>query len=53
MEWADCMLLLLDAGWRHGHSLQDLLDFADTKLDINANRKWGKPDKDGVYKHVK
>ncbi len=53
MEWADNFLLLLDAAWRKGHSLQDLINFADKKLDININRKWGEPDKDGVYQHIK
>jgi hypothetical protein len=47
------VLLVLDAGWRHGHSLQDLLDFADEKLEINKRRKWGKMDKNGVCKHIK
>lgn len=51
MEWADCFLLLLDAAWRNGHSLQDLLDFSERKLEINKNREW-KLDKNGVYKHI-
>ena len=52
MEWADCVLLLLDAAWRKGHSLQDLFDFAEAKLKINKKRKW-KKSKNGVFNHIK
>ena len=40
MEWADCTLLLLDAAWRKGYSLEDLIDFSIKKLEINKKRKW-------------
>lgn len=52
MEWADCLLLLLDAAWRKGHSVQDLFDFADEKLQINKKRKWEKQS-NGVFYHIK
>ena len=52
MEWADCFLLLLDAAWRKGHSVEDLFDFARQKLEINKKRTWAKK-ANGVYNHVK
>ncbi len=51
MEWADCFLLLLDAAWRQGHSVEDLFDFAIKKLAINKKRKW-KLNENGVYNHI-
>ena len=51
MEWADCTLLLLDAAWRKGYSLEDLIEFSIKKLEINKKRKWKKNDK-GYFKHI-
>ena len=51
MEWADCFLLLLDASWRKGYSIDDLIDFGRKKLEINKKRTW-KLKENGVYKHV-
>ena len=51
MEWADCFLLLLDAAWRKGHTVDDLIDFASEKLKINKQRKWKKTE-EGYYKHI-
>ena len=52
MEWADCFLLLLDAAWRKGYTIDDLVEFSSQKLKINKKRKWDKK-ADGTYKHVK
>lgn len=52
MEWADCMLLLLDAARRKGYSIDDLLSFCKEKLAINRKRTWEKQE-DGVFQHVK
>jgi len=52
MEWADCFLLLLDAADRKGHSIDDLIRFANEKLDINMKRQWEKQP-NGVYIHKK
>lgn len=52
MEWADCMILLLDAARRAGLSMDDLHQAIEDKLAINMKRKWGAPDKDGVVRHV-
>ena len=52
LEWADCLLLLLDAAWRKGHTVDDLVKFAERKLKINKKRNWTKHP-NGVFKHVK
>lgn len=52
-EWADCLLLLLDAfRIRYGNdtSFNKLLHFALNKLEVIKNREWEKePDENGVY----
>lgn len=52
-EWADCLLLLLDA-WRirYGNwtSYYKFLDMAENKLNIIKERNWNKePDSEGVF----
>lgn len=51
LEWADCLLLLLDAAARKGHSMDDLLNFCIQKLEINKKRTWAKQE-NGVFKHT-
>lgn len=51
MEWADCLLLFLDAADRQGYSVDDLIDFSNEKLKINKTRKW-RSDEHGVFSHV-
>lgn len=51
LEWADCFLLLLDAARRKGHSMDDLVRFANAKLEINKKRSWKKGE-NNVFKHV-
>lgn len=52
-EWADCILLLLDAfRIRYGNdvSYNKLFHMALTKLDVINKREWDKiPDENGVY----
>jgi hypothetical protein len=50
-EWADALLLLLDASRRAGFSAQGLLLAAEYKLSINKNRDWQKPNADGSVEH--
>jgi hypothetical protein len=50
LEWADCMLLLLDAARRKGYTPDQLFDFCLEKLEINKKRKWVKSD-NNVYFH--
>ena len=52
MEWADCMILLLDAARRAGLSMDDLHQAIEDKMEINLKREWGEPDEDGVVRHV-
>lgn len=52
-EFADCFMLLLDAAKHMEISADVLMFFTRQKLEINKNRKWGKPDANGVVEHVK
>jgi len=49
-EAADCLILLFQHAYFCGY---DLMIEAFKKFDINKKRKWGKPDKDGIVKHIK
>lgn len=52
MEYADAFMLIVDCARRAGMAPRDLLHAAWTKLQINRNRKWGKPNAEGFCKHV-
>ena len=56
-EWADCLLLLLDAfRIRYGNdvSFNKLLYFALNKLEIVKKREWNKePDENGIFRRKK
>ena len=52
LEWADCMILLLDAARRQGFSMDDLQQAINKKMTINRARKWGNADENGVVKHI-
>jgi hypothetical protein len=49
-EAADVYILLCALAWRCGYSLHHI---ALLKMERNHQRKWGKPDKDGVVEHVR
>ena len=53
LEFADCFILLFGAAKAHGMSYEDICAAIDEKMHINVNRKWGKPDKNGVVNHIK
>ncbi|MDD9900506.1 MAG: DUF550 domain-containing protein [Alphaproteobacteria bacterium] len=53
IEWADCIILLLDGVRKAGYTTDDLYDAVQRKMEINKNRTWGKADKDGVVRHKK
>jgi NTP pyrophosphatase (non-canonical NTP hydrolase) len=53
LEFADCFMLILDAASHFGLSASDLLQVTKIKLEINKDRKWGKPDENGVVEHIK
>lgn len=40
LEYADCLLLVLDASRRAGIKPIELMKYALQKLEINKNRKW-------------
>lgn len=55
IEFADCFLLLIDAYRKYygdDVDMQTLINTSSEKLDIVAKREWGKPNEDGVYKHI-
>ena len=52
-EFADCFFLLFGSLYAHGANMDDLLQWMKDKLEVNKKRKWGKPDDDGVVKHIK
>ncbi len=52
-EYADCLLLLVDAFRISGGDAQQLLQAAFDKLEKNKLRKWGKPDANGVVEHIR
>jgi hypothetical protein len=53
LEYADCLLLLLDAYRLAGGSADDLVGAAWQKFGINRSRVWGEPDENGVVEHVR
>lgn len=53
MEFADCFMLLLDSAHHANFTADELINTAIEKLEINKERTWGKPDKNGVIEHVK
>lgn len=52
MEFADCFLLLYGAASASGMSYEDICRAIDEKMSINRKRTWGKPDANGVVKHL-
>ena len=51
MEYADCLMLILDAASNASITGDKLLEAAWEKLEINRQRDWGIPDADGVVEH--
>ena len=51
-EYADCFMLLLDSASHMGLTFDILYEYTKRKLEINRNRKWGKPDENGVVEHI-
>lgn len=52
MEYADCMMLLLDAASYNGLHASDILRACGENLVINKSRKWGKANDQGFVEHV-
>jgi len=53
LEFADCFLLLFGAAQKVNLDYNDLVNAIEKKFKINTERDWGKPDENGVVKHVK
>lgn len=43
VEYADCLIVLLDACWRAGITSGELLRLAHEKMKVNETRIWPKP----------
>jgi len=52
-EYADCFMLLLDSASHFSPSAEMLIEYTRKKLEINRQRKWGKPDGNGVVEHIR
>jgi hypothetical protein len=52
-EFADCLLLVLDAARRAGINASELIQFAEAKMAINKERTWPKPTSDEPVEHVR
>lgn len=55
MEYADCMLLLLDSFNKKYRELHTdvLFQACMKKIEINKSRKWAEPDENGVVEHIR
>ena len=53
-EYADCLLLIIDAARRAGIDITQLLQHAHDKLEICRQRKWPKPEHpDQPVEHIR
>jgi len=53
LEFADCFILLFGAAASDGMSYEDICNSINEKMSINYQRKWGKPDENGVVNHIR
>jgi hypothetical protein len=53
LEYADCFFLLFGSAAADGMSYQDICNAIQEKFEINKRRRWGKPDENGIVKHIK
>ena len=51
-EYADCFLLLFGAARKDKFTANDIIEAMREKHQINTQREWGNPDKNGVVKHI-
>lgn len=52
-EYADCLLLVLDASRRAGFNVWKLVRSACAKLQVNKQRTWPKPTSDEPVEHAR
>lgn len=53
LEFADCFILLFGAAASDGMSYENICNAIGEKMSINYQRKWGKPNENGVVNHIK
>ena len=53
MEYADCMMLIIDAYRKIGGTADELVQACFEKYDICLTRTWGPPDENGVSQHIR
>lgn len=53
LEYADCFLLLFGSAASDGMTYEDICQAIQEKFEIVKTRRWGKPDENGVVKHIK
>ena len=51
-EWADVIILYMNAAYLSGHLMNDILVAVHKKFEKNKSRSWGEPDERGVVKHI-
>jgi len=51
-EFADCFLLLFGAAALHGLTYEQICEAINSKMEINKQRTWGKPNAEGYVKHI-
>lgn len=51
IEWADVMLLFLNASKQQGLDMDQILDACKEKFEIIKKREWQEPDEDGTIQH--
>ncbi len=52
-ELADCFILMMGIAGCMQIKHEELTSIIDAKMVKNKNRKWGKPDANGVVNHIK
>ena len=52
-EFADCLLLFIDAIRLNGHTFEDIIYAAFKKLEKNRNREWPPLNSEGYSEHKK
>lgn len=52
-EFADCLILLMDAARRAGHDWPHLVQAALDKMEVNRSREYPRPAGDDISQHVR
>ena len=52
-EYADCLILVIDAARRAGFKMIPLLEAAIRKIEVCKKRQWPKPSSDEPVEHVR